>query len=626
MEDIYKVIVYYMDLHPLQFWTGIVLILVIVSLIFTLLNRIKKFNNRVVSGIIKPEIPSNSLSTSPVPVGSSTNDKKDLNDKSKNVQKLYVQVSQTKDTCSEESNDLFSEEKIIPDLDVNALTKNNINDPLPPGKVETEKASNEILKVDYTSSLLEQTGSYPIYRYPKQNTVVRSYRVGSTKRRGYKEGVFQKSIENIFGDSFTISGDIRINTGLHTRPYEPDIALIGKVNRSLRIDIEIDEPYAGITRQPTHCKGNDTLRDLYFTDRGWIVIRFSEYQVHMFEKECLRFISEVINGVIPIHKIPVALLGFKMVEKEITWDVLQAQKWERIRFRENYLMHEFEYIEALSETAERSLNNQEQDEEELVQPTFIGIIDDRPLTGFNSVNIHPRDKRICFYPEPHIYEIDNIPFPSASTVISKFFPEFDAYDKASKLSPNNPLFGLAVEEIVAIWKARGTEAANKGTYLHEQIEKYYLGEQYDSVEEFQLFEQFIFEHPGIMPYRSEWRVFDEEYQIAGTIDLISKNENNYDIYDWKRSKKVVNVLSGEPIDFDRWGRVGLGQLRDIDDTSYNRYCLQQSTYRYILEKNYGLNVRCMFIVILHPDNEKYYKVKVPYQKDRIEYILKALRD
>ncbi|MBL0102402.1 MAG: hypothetical protein IPP51_00680 [Bacteroidetes bacterium] len=140
------------------------------------------------------------------------------------------------------------------------------------------------------------TNSYPIFRFPKKGTVVRSYRIGNTKRRGYKEEPFQKSIERYFGKEFTVLGNARLNTGKDTRPFEPDIAIIDKSNSNLRIDIEIDEPYAGITRQPTHCKGEDINRDIYFVDRGWIVIRFSEYQVHLQENNCLRFIAETLKS------------------------------------------------------------------------------------------------------------------------------------------------------------------------------------------------------------------------------------------------------------------------------------------------------------------------------------------
>ena len=63
------------------------------------------------------------------------------------------------------------------------------------------------------------------------------------------------------------------------------------------------------------------------------------------------------------------------------------------------------------------------------------------------------------------------------------------------------------------------------------------------------------------------------YDIAGTIDLIASSSNGFEIYDWKRSKKVVD-FAGNPIKTDGWGNCGVGKLSDIPDTSYNRYCLQ----------------------------------------------------
>src|SRR5690606_28222357 len=128
-----------------------------------------------------------------------------------------------------------------------------------------------------------------------------------------------------------------------TRPYEPDIAMIDIINSNLRIDIEIDEPYAGITRQPTHCENEDVVRDMYFTDRGWLVIRFSEYQVHTQELECLRFIADVIKLVNPKYTIPDNLKNILKIKDEKFWDIIQAQKWEKINYREKYLNHIFQF-------------------------------------------------------------------------------------------------------------------------------------------------------------------------------------------------------------------------------------------------------------------------------------------
>ena len=516
-----------------------------------------------------------------------------------------------------------SEEKVVSKIttvEIKPISKSKSDEKLPEAKVETTKSKNEIDFVNYDITKVPTTNSYPVFRFPEKGTVVRSYRLGNTKRRGFKEESFQNSIERYFGMDFLVLGNVRLNTGKETRPFEPDIAIIDKSNSNLRIDIEIDEPYAGITRQPTHCKGEDVNRDIYFIDRGWIVIRFSEYQVHMQEKDCLQYVAEIIKSAIPSYEIPNQLRNQTSLQNEKLWDVVQAQKWEKANYREQYLNHIFRFIEEIPETKERDFDEQEIKEEQLVNPTLIGELDDKESTAFNLKNNHPRDCRIKFYPAPHIYTIDDTPAPSASTIISKFFPEFDSeywsQRKATEL-------GMSPIEVELMWHQKGEAAAKEGTFLHQQIENFFLEQDYVRTEEFHLFENFISEHDHIRPFRTEWRIFDEQHHVAGTIDLISQTREGYEMYDWKRSKKVVSPFSGEPIRINQW-QSGVGQLADIHDTSYNRYCLQQSLYKYILEKNYGLEVSKMFLIVLYPEYDRYYKVEVPYWEDKVEFILSTL--
>jgi hypothetical protein len=502
--------------------------------------------------------------------------------------------------------------------------KSNSQEILPEFHPEPTKIVGDLLYVNYRYPEGNQPNTYPLHYFPAQGTIVRSHRRGSTKRRGFKESGFQKSIERYFGNVFDVLGDARLNTGKDTRPFEPDIAMVARESQlNLRIDIEIDEPYAGITRQPTHCKGEDTNRDLYFTDRGWMVIRFSEYQVHLSELSCLRFIAEIIKTVFPSFSIPNELQTADSLQKDDLWDVVQAQKWQKVNYREKYLGHTFQLVEERVETRHRDFDEQEIAEEAKVKPSSFGKEEFAVAESFNLSHAHPRDKRIKFYPEPHIYTIDNTPVPSVSTIISKFFPEFDAFTAAGRLGPTHTLFGLPVHEIVEMWDQKGKEAANHGTFLHKQIENYYLGKPYQRVQEFAHFEKFVSEHGNLKPFRTEWRIFDEHHHIAGTIDLVSKTRDGFEIYDWKRSKKVVNPISGEPIEFNQWG-TGIGGLAHLDDTSFNKYSLQQSIYKYILEKNYGIVVSRMFLVILYPEYSRYYKVTVPYLESEAKGILKAL--
>lgn len=626
MEETYQLLIEFKTIHPLRFWTAI---FIATTLTIYFIWRLSRKNEETKVKNIENQRTTSTEITEKETVKPKLEAKKENTTLENSQTKIYID-SPVKDNLNvNEPKPIYvkpkevKKENVIPKVEkheVNPKAKPKSEEQFPKAKEEITKSTGKVDFVNYDISKVQTVNSYPIFLFPKKGTVIRSFRFGNSKRRGFKEVSFQKSIEQYFGKDFTILGNIRLNTGKETRPFEPDIAIVDKSNSNLRIDIEIDEPYAGLTRQPIHCKGEDFNRDIYFIDRGWMVIRFSEYQVHLQENDCLRYIAEAIKSAIPNYEIPRQLLNQPSLQIEKLWDLVQAQKWEKAKYREQYLNHIFQSTEEQAETIERDFNEQEFKEEQLVKSTSIGDVDDKKSIAFNLKNKHPRDSRIKFYPEPHIYTIDNTPAPSASTIITKFFPEFDSVYWANRKAAE---LGMTPIEVELMWKNKGKVAAKKGTFLHEQIENFYLDQAYERTEEFHLFENFVSEHNHIKPFRTEWRIFDEHHHIAGTIDLISKNINGYEMYDWKRSKKVVSSLNGEPIINNKWQR-GVGLLADIDDTSYNRYCLQQSLYKYILEKNYGLKVSKMYLIVLYPDYDKYYKVEVPYLKDKAEYILQTL--
>jgi len=496
--------------------------------------------------------------------------------------------------------------------------------PLPiPASIGTQKdAQDTNIYVKYGTSYKDTDHIYPLIKIPKKECIVKSYRIGASYRRGYKEKDFESELKKYFSNIFEIRGDVRINTGDYSRPYEPDIALIDtNSSKNIRIDIEIDEPYGGLTRQPIHCIGEDNQRNIYFKNRGWIVIRFSEFQVHTHEQECLKFIAKFIQSLGINYEIPDDLKNVPDLVEENQWDVLQAQKWEYEKYRENYLNHEFSATEIppLIEQISSVLNDKEKEEEAEVEQEYIPA---EIQISYNERNKNPLDKNIRFESEEHLYKVNGVQFPSVTTILEKFFPVFDSYGKAANLSRYNRLYGLPVEEIVKIWEDKGIKAASDGTYLHKQIENYFLQIDFDnSIPEFRYFEEFISQKQFI-PYRSEWRVFDSTYQIAGTIDLVVQTDKGYDIYDWKRSSKIVD--DGGNIDMNAWGKTGIGKLEHIPDTRYNRYTLQQNIYKYILEKNYNIIINNLYIVVLHPNYNTYYCHRIDVMETEILHILKSL--
>jgi len=120
---------------------------------------------------------------------------------------------------------------------------------------------------------------------------------------------------------------------------------------------------------------------------------------------------------------------------------------------------------------------------------------------------------------------------------------------------------------------------------------------------------------GIVPYRSEWVIWDETYKIAGTIDALMYNPatGGYLIYDWKRVSKGLEVdldatrygyKPGEDEwlnDVPRWTKRMLAPVEVLYDTKYWHYSLQLNLYRSILERCYGLRIDGMVLVQIHPD-------------------------
>ena len=99
-------------------------------------------------------------------------------------------------------------------------------------------------------------------------------------------------------------------------------------------------------------------------------------------------------------------------------------------------------------------------------------------------------------------------------------------------------------------------------------------------------------------------VWDKELKLAGSIDMLYKNpDGTFSIYDWKRSKEIIKT--------NRWNKYSHTEcISHIPDTNYWHYCLQLNTYKALLEKNYGYQIKDMYLVCLHPNHKSYQRIKV----------------
>lgn len=240
--------------------------------------------------------------------------------------------------------------------------------------------------------------------------------------------------------------------------------------------------------------------------------------------------------------------------------------------------------------------------------------------NFNEINAHPRDSRLSFDAESHTYYHGSRKLKSVTTLVEECFPQFDAIYWAHRKAPQE---GISPQELMARWEAEAKRARDLGTVMHDKIERYYLGEDCgDDTDAFRLFRCFAAVN-HLHPFRTEWRIFFEEYGIAGTLDFLERTpDGTYNIYDWKRSRKLINQ-SGEVEVHSRFRKTALHPISHIEDTSYYHYALQVSVYRYILEQKYGIQVKGMRLGVFHPAYSGYYLVDLPYMRDEVVTILES---
>lgn len=156
-----------------------------------------------------------------------------------------------------------------------------------------------------------------------------SAQVGVSEERflGYMKKLLPGQIS--FGHTYLPQG--------YSHPYSADMEII--LPCGLGIQVEIDEPYVGKTREPHHCWDNDkdTNRDQYFTGEGWVIIRFSERQVVTNPEGSCGAIASLIFELTQDSKLTDVMNLSKMLKPDPQWSAQQSQLLEKLKTREKYL-------------------------------------------------------------------------------------------------------------------------------------------------------------------------------------------------------------------------------------------------------------------------------------------------
>ena len=151
---------------------------------------------------------------------------------------------------------------------------------------------------------------------------------------GVSEKAFYQLTKRVFPN---IVQGVAFHNPKFPHPYSADFLIVH--TSGLSIDIEIDEPYVGNTKAPHHCidQGKDNIRNQFFTNNNWVVIRFSEKQVVKHPYRCCKVIAQVIFRVSGDFTFLSQLNNVPSLPPEPMWTIKQAKKWASVNYRRTYL-------------------------------------------------------------------------------------------------------------------------------------------------------------------------------------------------------------------------------------------------------------------------------------------------
>ncbi|MGB3760321.1 MAG: hypothetical protein WBA07_28740 [Rivularia sp. (in: cyanobacteria)] len=156
----------------------------------------------------------------------------------------------------------------------------------------------------------------------------------SDAQSGVSEKTFYQITKHVFPN---IVQGVAFHNPKFPHPYSADFLIVH--TSGLSIDIEIDEPYVGNTKEPHHCidQKKDNIRNQFFSNNNWVVIRFSEKQAVKYPYRCCKVIAQVIARVSGDFTFLSQLNNVPSLPSEPMWTIKQAKKWAKDNYRKTYL-------------------------------------------------------------------------------------------------------------------------------------------------------------------------------------------------------------------------------------------------------------------------------------------------
>lgn len=220
-------------------------------------------------------------------------------------------------------------------------------------------------------------------------------------------------------------------------------------------------------------------------------------------------------------------------------------------------------------------------------------------------------KDLQFDEEKHIYTLKGRRLNSVSAEVAKFYKKFDSDAISSAIarskSSNREEYIKIKEGLLSQWNSTSKEAAELGSLVHKFAEDY-LGSSRKVLPKSD-YEQTIVNFWNTMDSCEvigiELRMYLEELNLGGTLDLLLKKDDKYEIWDYKTNVDLFKNYKGQKM---------FKPFDDLLDTPYSHYILQQNYYKLMLEHK-GISIYDMNLVSIRP--EGFQVINVPDITDKL---------
>lgn len=216
----------------------------------------------------------------------------------------------------------------------------------------------------------------------------------------------------------------------------------------------------------------------------------------------------------------------------------------------------------------------------------------------------------------HTYYVDDVVYPSVSSIIKRWQEPFDAEKMSSIVAKKK---GLDQQAVLDEWDLIRDTAIVKGNACHdlgEQIAYLVSSGMPDVIAIVKFWADFYSEDLEII--MAEKPVFCAKYGFAGTPDLVAKKYSTIDgtpynvMIDYKTNANIYKNYKGKRL---------LHPFDDMLDSPFSKYTIQQNLYKLALKEN-EIEIDEMYLVWTNEDEYDLVRVdEIEDLEDRISELI-----